>query len=104
MWIAEESNRIVGFLIGEVEDGRGHVATVDVDPKYRGKGIGATLMNAAEEEYKKRGLNEMRLEVHVDNPAQVLYFKLGYRVIGVRQHYYSNGSNAITMAKKMKRG
>jgi len=103
IWIAEYGGQIAGFIIGEVEGNIGHVVTVDVDPSFRRRGFGEALMGAAENHYRKKGIKKMSLEVHVDNPAQILYFKLGYRVAGVREKYYANGSMGITMVKPLKK-
>jgi ribosomal protein S18 acetylase RimI-like enzyme len=59
-------------------------------------------MEAAELYYAKK-VKKLKLEVHVDNPAQLLYFNRGYRVTGFRHRYYANGSNAITMAFQYKK-
>jgi ribosomal protein S18 acetylase RimI-like enzyme len=70
---------------------------------YRQQGFGKLLMDEAEASLQKVGVRKMRLEVQVDNPAQVLYFKLGYRVTGVKNNYYSNGTTGVSMVKPLKR-
>src|SRR5271166_2555326 len=88
VWIAEEN-------------GKGYIDTVDVSPKARGKGIATKLIGLYETAAKKRGLTEIKLEVSTDNPAQILYFKLGYRVVAFRRNYYKLNYHALTMAKKL---
>jgi GNAT superfamily N-acetyltransferase len=95
------SKIVVGFLVADKEDGQGHISTIDVLPEHRGKGIATSLIHAAEEDYTKRGFKEMRLEVEVNNRAQTLYFKIGYRVTGVTKKYYDDGSACIRMTKKL---
>jgi ribosomal-protein-alanine N-acetyltransferase len=94
--------RIVGYVLGEVENDTGHIVSLVVDPEFQGKGFGRTLMEEAESFYRKKGMKRLQLEVHTDNPAQVLYFKLGYRVTELKPRYYSNGSTAIVMAKAVR--
>lgn len=97
-------NKIVGYVLGEVEGhDTGHIVSLTVDPVNQGVGFGRTLMEETEAYYRKQGVKRIKLEVHVDNPAQVLYFKLGYRVTGVKPRYYSNGSSAIAMVKSLKK-
>lgn len=103
VWVLEDENQIAGFAICEMDGGIVHVVTVDVDPAFRRKGFGEALMGAAETYYRKKGIKKMSLEVHVDNPAQMLYFKLGYRVVGVKEGYYANGSMGITMTKQLRK-
>jgi len=100
-WTAEDGGEVAGFLIAEERQSRGYVTTVDVLPRHRGRGVASRLMQAAEKEYRKRGYRRMRLEVGVDNPAQTLYFKLGYRTLHVRHNYYKKGSHALTMEKAL---
>jgi len=101
VWVAEENGKILGFLLADKEFGKGYIDTVDVSPKARGKGIATKLIGMYEAAAKKRGLAEIKLEVSIENPAQVLYFKLGYRVTAFRRHYYKLHYHALTMAKKL---
>lgn len=52
---------------------------VAVRPGYRGRGIGQALMTAAEEGARALGCCKVTLEVRVDNDAQRLYHRQGYR-------------------------
>jgi ribosomal protein S18 acetylase RimI-like enzyme len=101
VWVAEENGKILGFLLADKEFGKGYIDTVDVSPKARGRGIATKLIGLYEAAAKKRGLAEIKLEVSVSNPAQVLYFKLGYRVTAFRRNYYKLHYHALTMAKKL---
>lgn len=101
VWVAEESGKIMGFLLADKEFGKGYIDTVDVLPKARGMGVATKLINLYETAAKKRGLAEIKLEVYTENPAQLLYFKLGYRVTAFRRHYYKLHHHALTMGKKL---
>lgn len=92
---------IVGFLVAKIFRGVAYILTVEVPEKYRGRGYGAALVAACEKDYKRRGFKFIRLEVFTDNPAQVMYFKLGYRVNGFKQDFYEKGKSAIAMAKTL---
>ena len=102
IWVGVYDDKIVGYVLVEVEGDTGHVISLNVDPNYRRMGFGKLLMEAAEPFYKK--LKKLKLEVHTENPAQLLYFNLGYRVTGFRPRYYANGANAITMTKVLRKG
>jgi len=107
VWVAERignlfgTREILGFLVGEVRRHEGYIATIDVDPKHRRQGVAAKLLTAAEDKYRESGYSEVRLEVEQDNPAQTLYFKMGYRVHAVRKGWYEDGSTALYMIKKL---
>jgi ribosomal protein S18 acetylase RimI-like enzyme len=109
VWVAEKTDcdcgfcnpikEIIGFLAGEVRRNQGYIGTINVDPKHRRRGIAAKLLTAAEDFYRKGGFTEVRLEVEQNNPAQTLYFKMGYRVHAVRKGWYEDGSTALYMIK-----
>lgn len=101
VWVCEVDGKIAGFLLAAEERGRGHIETVNIGKKYRRQGLATKLIAACEKEFKRRGYKEMKLEVHTDNPAQVLYFHLGYRITYVKRHYYGMYSHALRMLKQL---
>jgi len=100
VYLAREKGVIVGFLLAEEQHKEGYIATIDVHPDHRGKGIATLLIKEVEKDYKKK-YKEMKLHVNVDNQAQTLYFKLGYRVKAVKEHYYADKTSALKMVKKL---
>lgn len=102
-WVAEEGSEIVGFLIAGREGRKSsHVITVDVIEEWRRRGIGAALMNAAEEWARRRGAESIYLETAEDNfAAQQFYQARGYSKIERVEGYYSNGRAAWVMAKRL---
>jgi len=101
VWIASIGNRIAGFLIAAQEGSKISVETCNVARLHRRKGVASRLMAACEKTVKLRGYKEMKLEVYTENPAQVLYFQLGYRVSGFKRNYYGMKLHGISMAKKL---
>jgi ribosomal protein S18 acetylase RimI-like enzyme len=97
----KETREIAGFLVSTVKYGKGYIESVDISKEYRRKGIGAKLMVAAEEHYTEMGLKKIYLEVQTDNPAQTLYFKLGYRATKVIEKFYDDGSGCLVMTKSL---
>lgn len=105
IWIGVYEGKIVGCVLVELEkESTGHIVSLCVDPAYQKQGFGRLLMEEVESSLQTAGIKTIRLEVQVDNPAQVLYFKLGYRVTGVKPRYYSNGTMGVSMAKTLKKG
>lgn len=104
-WVAEESSEIVGFLIAGREGQKSsHIITVDVVEEWRRRGVGAALMNAAEEWARQQGAESIYLETAEDNfAAQQFYQARGYSKIERVEGYYSNGSAAWVMAKGLGR-
>lgn len=68
----------------------GHIYTVNVHPKARGRGLGLTLMNACEDRLRALGMTRCVLEVNVENEAAIrLYEKAGYARIERLKDYYT---------------
>lgn len=96
-----DHKEIIGMLAGKQAWRSGYVMSVATLPKFQGYGAAGAMMLAAESYYASQKLKRMRLEVHVDNPAQVLYFKLGYRVKAIHPKYYANGDPCLVMTKEI---
>lgn len=64
-----------------------HLADIALLPKYRGQGIGATLIQNLLMEAAQSG-KAVRLYVEKFNRAQQLYLRLGFRIIGDAQSHY----------------
>jgi len=77
----------------------GDIQTIAVEESARRTGLGRALMQALIGEARKRGADEVFLEVRADNPgAKHLYHTLGFEEIAVRVAYYQpDGVDAIVM-------
>ena len=75
------------------------VQTIGVEPASQGKGIGRALMNELLAVAKRRGSEEVFLEVKAGNESAIaLYVSLGFEQIDVRKRYYQpSGEDAIVM-------
>jgi ribosomal protein S18 acetylase RimI-like enzyme len=83
------------------------IETIGVNPKHRGKGVGAKLLTAAENEMRAHGITKSQLEVAKGNlNAAEMYSKAGYKVVKVLPKYYQHdfyGSrDALRMRKDLK--
>jgi ribosomal-protein-alanine N-acetyltransferase len=95
--VAEVDNKVVGFLVSIIVNSQVHIYNIAITPAHRGKGIGTQLLQKIEEFYK--GL-PFGLLVHMENPAQRLYFDIGYRVTDVKKDYYYPDQHALVMVKQ----
>jgi len=65
------------------------IETINVDPNFQGKGIGTSLLEAAEENMKSNGIEKVRLEVSVGNHAAIKFYeKAGFRKTVLLREYY----------------
>lgn len=61
-----------------------------VSESYRGKGVGEALLNRAQAYCTEKGFKGLALETAVDNPAQKLYERLGWKKDSHCFHYFWN--------------
>ena len=90
--------RIYGFVISLIDDDP-WIWSIVVQSFHQGEGIGTKLMAEIESRYP--GYARFCLYVKNDNPAQRLYFDLGYRVVDVVTGVYADGP-ALKMVKDLK--
>jgi ribosomal-protein-alanine N-acetyltransferase len=80
------SGDIVGFIVAcccKVAQ-RGVILRIAVHPKYQGRGIATSLIQAVLEKLKKMGLKEVDLDVDVVKAGAIhLYKKMGFQVVEV---------------------
>lgn len=98
--IAETTRgELVGEAVTWVIGPEAHIATIAVHPHYRRMGIAQLLLLASLREAQLRGARVALLEVRESNrPAQRLYEKFGFQVVGSRPRYYQdNHEDALLM-------
>ncbi len=101
---SEENNRaIAGFIVAEAgARSSGHIITIDVAAEARRSGVGSLLLRAAEDGLLARSCRNVALETAVDNlPALSFYKRHGYSVTRTFPGYYSNGVDALVLAKTL---
>ncbi|RQH03067.1 GNAT family N-acetyltransferase [Natrarchaeobius oligotrophus] len=92
--VARADGSIAGFASFSVERGaleldgtRATLSNLYVEPSYRDRGIGATLLEAVEESLAGRGIDVLTLEVMADNDAaRRFYRRRGYETFRVAMH------------------
>jgi ribosomal-protein-alanine N-acetyltransferase len=107
--LVETHNKMIrGFIIVlyRKETRVAGVETINVDPRYRKKGIASDLLNAAEADMRKKGIKKIRLEVSTTNHAAInLYENAGFHKHSLLKNYYSydhEGSyDALRMTKEL---
>jgi ribosomal protein S18 acetylase RimI-like enzyme len=62
-----------------------YVAELDVDPAFRGRGIGGMLLDYGEAEARAAGVPRMSLVTDITNPAQHLYERHGFRIVETKR-------------------
>jgi ribosomal protein S18 acetylase RimI-like enzyme len=102
--VAEQAGRLVGTAIVLLRP-RSTVArlySIAVVPDLGGRGVGKTLLAAAEAAAIGHHCATMRLEVHHTNAAAIVrYRKSGYREFGCHRGYYRDGGDALRFEKRL---
>ena len=101
--VAKIDNKIVGFagVWKSVDDM--HITNIVTAKKYRNKNIGSLMLSKLIElAQNENNITSITLEVNSKNiPAQKLYEKFGFKVVGIRKKYYNNIDDAIIYTKKL---
>lgn len=59
---------------------------IAVTPAFRNQGVGTKLVKTIEKHYRESGVQSISLSVDRQNPAKVLYDRLGFQVISDNGH------------------
>jgi len=78
----EIKGRTVGYLSIRRDTDHDFVCGIALLPEVQRFGIGTELLRGVQEEARRRGV-PLGLSVYVDNPARILYERLGFRVLRV---------------------
>ncbi|TKV29997.1 ribosomal-protein-alanine N-acetyltransferase [Arthrobacter sp. NamB2] len=96
--VVEVDGEAVGYAGLMVVDTTADIQTIGVLPRFEGRGIGRAMLAELLDEARRRGADNVMLEVRADNPrAQVLYTRFGFEKIHTRKKYYRDGVDAWVM-------
>jgi ribosomal-protein-alanine N-acetyltransferase len=87
--VAVRAGVIIGYLGVMFVMDELHVNTIGTLPGFEGRGVATSLMDDAWRDAIARGVVRATLEVATSNlRAQRLYFRYGFKPVGVRKNYY----------------
>lgn len=100
-FVLSQKAGMAGFAIWHLLSPEAELCSIAIDPAVQKSGWGFYLMNAMHRDLQAAGISRFFLEVRAGNiPAVSLYKKLGYAQIGMRRRYYSDGEDALLMARE----
>lgn len=101
----ENKRKLIGMVIGRFVMNRSHISHLVVDPDLQSQGLGSYLLEVWLKSTVYLNKNEVTLEVRESNvTAQRLYFKYGFKIQQVKNHYYDSGESALYLKKVLKSG
>jgi ribosomal-protein-alanine N-acetyltransferase len=87
--VARYEGEVVGYAGMMFTGLEAHITNIAVDPEFHGRKVGSRLLLILITEAIARGAETVSLEVRVTNlPAQAMYEKFGFAVVGTRKGYY----------------
>jgi ribosomal-protein-alanine N-acetyltransferase len=90
---------IIGMVVVWIMIDEAHIATIAIDPQFRGHGIGKKLLAETLRQSIQRGAVLATLEVREHNHiTQQMYQKFGFEIVGRRPKYYQDtNEDAVLM-------
>jgi [ribosomal protein S18]-alanine N-acetyltransferase len=87
--VACATTAVVGYVVAWLVGDEAEVANLAVAPEWRGRGVGAALLDAALAAARRDGAHVAHLEVRDSNvAARALYGSRGFTPVGRRRRYY----------------
>ncbi len=102
MLVAEEDGEIIGYGCISVACESCDLENVLVAEEYRRGGVGRRIVKELVSEAKRRGAENIFLEVRVSNAAAMsLYLSCGFAGVYARSRYYGDGEDCLVMKKSL---
>ncbi len=101
---AEIDGELAGYVLLALRKGGrwARIFSIAVEPRFSRRGVGETLLAAAEKFARRHEREAITLEVRYDNkPAIALYQKCGFRPFGQHKDYYADGATALRYRKAL---
>lgn len=99
IFVRADDGHILAGLCGHTWGRCCEIRQLWVHESRRGRGIGTTLLAAAEDEARRRGCDQILLTTH-SFQAPALYRKLGFEVIGTAEEY-PHGHQQLWLRKRL---
>ncbi len=100
--VEDDGQGVAGAIMLLMEGQVCRVLSVATMPEHRRKHLGTEMMKAAEDEARRRGCAQVRLEVSTRNYGAIEFYRgLGYKTDGVLYGYYSWGEDAYSMLRSV---
>lgn len=99
--VADFDGQPGGFIHCDLYADDAHLNLLAVSSRFRNQGVATALVLQAQYIAIQRGGSVFSLEVRSQNiPANALYQKLGFEVVGQRKRFYTNPQDAALIRNK----
>jgi ribosomal-protein-alanine N-acetyltransferase len=99
--LCKEDEDLKGLIFAlSTPEGYGRIIIFCVEPGYRNRGLGSSLLKELEERAKANGFNVLRLEVRIENHNAIeFYKKRGFTITKTLKEFYNDDGDAFNMMK-----
>ena len=96
--VAKTPTQFAGFGIMQYYEKRANLNLLAVERKFRGNGIGSTLVAALQDIALNNRIDNIYVQVREKNERGIRFYeRLGYEMIDMTRRYYSGRENAVIM-------
>jgi ribosomal-protein-alanine N-acetyltransferase len=101
--VAEQGEKVVGFMIYELHKAKLHILNFAVHPAYRRLGIGAQMVAKLISKLSSHRRTRITLAVRETNlPAQLFFRAQGFKAVRVLRNFYEDsGEDAFLMQYRL---
>src|SRR5256885_1889996 len=101
--VAEQGEKVVGFMIYELHKSKLHILNFAVQPAHRRSGVGAQMVAKLISKLSSHRRTKITLEVRETNLAAQLFFRTqGFKAMRVMRSYYEDsGEDAFLMQYRL---
>jgi ribosomal-protein-alanine N-acetyltransferase len=101
--VAEQGEKVVGFMIYELHKTKLHVLNFAIQPAFRRLGVGVQMVTKLVSKLSSHRRTKITLEIRETNLAAQLFFRSqGFRAIRVLRAYYEDsGEDAFLMQYRL---
>jgi ribosomal-protein-alanine N-acetyltransferase len=101
--VAEQGEKVVGFMIYELHKNKLHILNFAVHPGYRRAGVGIQMVNKLVSKLSSHRRTRITLEVRETNLTAQLFFRSqGFKAVKVLRAYYEDsGEDAFQMQYRL---
>lgn len=97
----DAESKLRAFVCASVIAPEAEILNIAVSQSHRRQGLAQSLLLYLSDFLKENSVEDIFLEVRASNvPAQSLYRKFGFEVIGIRRKYYSAPTEDAVLMKK----
>ncbi len=98
--VIKDNDKIVGYLDYWITFDSSTIFKIIIKKEYRNRGLASLLLEKMIEDLKENEVLYSTLEVRISNESALkLYKKFNFEKISIKEHYYSDGEDAIYMVR-----